>query len=373
MNELPEDTLKTLLSFLSAESRALPNLAATCHSLEASVLSTAWETVDGSRLLRSCDDIDLTRCIPYIRRGIRVMPMISTLNLAGLERLRGSALVALFVGVMPAAASPSLPSPSSPASASTPEAAPPSTPARRFTTRGRSSPSAASSIRAGSGIFAPALTDLDLSSCSLLLPNLVVSALRGAPTLESLNLTGCHSCLTDSCVTGIVDSLRFASAPRAAPLRVLRLSRSLGSVTSSSAGVDCITRVSITAIFDAPSISASDGAMGAPMLPFLTTLALNNHLTLKDEDLMPLFLAPVLPAGASAISAIREWRGELTKHMDEARLAERRYMRNIRSWQQRPEQLPFLLDFIEMTSRSGHAMGPFNWPQVSICRCSEAR
>ena len=128
----------------------------------------------------------------------------------------------------------------------------------------------------GNGVFALSLTDLDLSSCARLSPALLQAALRGAPSLTSLNLTGCHECLTDACVPGLVTALSAAAAPREAPLQVFRLSRAIGTVATSSSAAS-VTRVSVAAL---------------SALPHLTTLALNNHLTLRDEDLLPLISAP---------------------------------------------------------------------------------
>ena len=85
-------------------------------------------------------------------------------------------------------------------------------------------------------VYARALTELNLSNCTRLSPRFLAAALRGAPVLESLNLTGCADCLTDDAVESFVAALEAAAAPPSGtgepPLRHLRLSRALGSTPS---------------------------------------------------------------------------------------------------------------------------------------------
>ena len=101
LTDLPQDALWLVCTMLDVGSKSLVRLARASPGLHAGVAAStaAWVDVDCSRVLSTADDLELMAAWVNPRATV---PSLKSLNVSGLERIRGPALAQLFV-VMPAA------------------------------------------------------------------------------------------------------------------------------------------------------------------------------------------------------------------------------------------------------------------------------
>jgi hypothetical protein len=222
--EVPQEVLNIVISYLQVADKSCLKLSWTCSRLREYVLQAdvAWESIDCSRFLSTADDLELCSSWP----SNSLVSRLTSINLTGLERIRGYALARLFVdlsvnGLKTNANHPALTdgvtndhhvlnqeSSSSLEAAATSSLSASITSPSHFRIKERGGGAAAgtggpvlsSHLNASikqylssiptmidQGVpIAKKLTNLDVSMCSLLEPDLLVASLHGCPNLLQL-------------------------------------------------------------------------------------------------------------------------------------------------------------------------------------------